>query len=244
MRRLTSLAAAAAFIVAANANAQNVPVYENTINYTGFAYANAGSGVIGTNNVITTLVADDINFNSPAINFNVVGFKFSVANFNGTAVSARPRLRFYNNDGSGGGPGTFITQVNFGAISFGSGVTVFTVTGVNFNVDGTFWAGITFDNNSGATGATQAQMDNLGQGIFNPPVLGSSQDLFFKTSTFGDFASSNPAGGFFFFNGNPVANFGFQFIIQVPEPSTFLMVGALLPVAGLWMHRRRRALAA
>jgi hypothetical protein len=33
---------------------------------------------------------------------------------------------------------------------------------------GTFWAGITFDDNNGTTGATLVQLDNLGKGVFRP----------------------------------------------------------------------------
>ena len=54
------------------------------------------------------------------------------------------------------------------------------------------WAGIAFDNNGGATGATAAQLDNLAQGIFSPPDLGTSADQYFVTTAAGSFAVGQP----------------------------------------------------
>ena len=239
MLRFTAVAVFAALACfSSRADAQAI-YYSNTTNFTGQGFANGGGGLIGSN-TITRLVADDINFGGTAVPYTILGFQFSVANFNTTTVNARPRVRFYNDDGTGSGPGTLIAGFSFAPITFAAGPTVqvFNATGVNFTVDGSFWAGITFDDSNGTTGATLAQLNNLGQGIFNPPTVGSSTDIFFQTTANGDFFLSNPTGGFFNFGGNPVANFGWQFTIQsVPEPSALMLIGAVVPA--FWLRRRR-----
>jgi len=136
--------------------------------------------------------------------------KYTVANFNSSSVSARPLLRFYQSDGSGGTPGTLILALTVNPMTFApNSVAVFTANllpGQLVVPTSFFWAGITFDDNFGTTGATLAQLNNLGQGIYNPPTVGSSDDQFFATSSAGSFASNNPPGGMFNFGGNPLAN--------------------------------------
>jgi hypothetical protein len=238
VRFIKLLTACAALAVSTAASAQSV-TYNNLTTLTA-GYSNGGS-VNLSGNMATTMVADDISIASPTTS-NMTAFAFSVVSFNPTPVSARPLIRFYNNDGAGGGPGTFIGGFNFNAISFpgSGGVQTF-----SFNlttpllIDGTFWAAMTFDNNGGATGATQAQMDQLGQGLFNPPSVGSSLDVFWQSTAAGTFAGgNNPAGGFFNFGGTPVANFGWQFTTQpVPEPGVLAMIGGIGAFA---LIRRRR----
>jgi hypothetical protein len=104
---------------------------------------------------------------------------------------------------------------------------------------GTFWIGLTFDNNSGATGATDVQLNNLGMALFNPPTIGTSADTAFETTGAGDFLVNNPAGSTFNFGGNPAANFFFGMsVATVPEPSTFALAG--LGTAALLILRRRK----
>jgi hypothetical protein len=97
--------------------------------------------------------------------------------------------------------------------------------------------GLTFDNNSGATGATATQLNNLGMGLFDPPTIGTSADAMFQTTAAGDFAVNNPAGSLFNFNGNPPANAFFGMSV-VPEPATMTLAG--LGIAGLIIFRRRK----
>ena len=76
----------------------------------------------------------------------------------------------------------------------------------------TFWAGITFDNFNGTTGAAAADLNNLGQGLFDAPTVGSSQDTYFHTTAAGSFFNiANPAGAQANFSGTPVANMGWEF---------------------------------
>lgn len=180
--------------------------------------------------------------------FSINTFTSSVSNLNTVSVSARPRVRFYQGNGTSGGPGTYIKGFNFNPITFGaSSANLFTLTGVTGLLVPTgnmLWAGITYDNNTGGTGATTAQLNTLGQGIFSPPTVGSSQDVFFQTSAAGSFVSNSPPGGFFFFGGTPPGNFGWRFTTQVaavPEPSAFVMLmGCAAAGAGFAIRRRRR----
>jgi len=220
--------------------------YSNITNFTGSAFANGGAAVLSGNG-ITRLQADDINFAAGAAGQLINRFDFNVANLNTTAVSARARVRFYADNA--GAPGTLITGFSFSPISFGANSvgTFFTtlVPASQFTVpaNGKMWAGMTFDNNTGATGATIAQLNNLGQGLFNPPTIGSSADVLFLTTAAGSNFVSNPAGGTLNFGGNPVvANTGWAFTITaapVPEPgSVALLIG--MGVSGLLLRRKVR----
>jgi hypothetical protein len=93
-------------------------------------------------------------------------------------------------------------------------------------------------------GAALAQLNGLGEGIFSPPTLGSSQDVFFATNNAGSFAGNNPAGGLFNFGGNPPANFAWAFSgTPVPEPSALLQgtVACLLLIGVAWGRSVPRA---
>jgi hypothetical protein len=212
--------------------------YSNITNFTGFATTNNGAAA---SSAITRLLADDINLTGSGA---VTGFTFSTVNFNAVAVTARALVRFYDNNGTGGGPGTFLGGLNFNPLTLNaSSVQLWTYNPGTpiFTTDGSFWAGISFDN-TGAT-ATAAQLDNIGQGIFNPPTVGGSADVFFRSTATGSFAANNPTGSLLFFGGNPVANFGWQFT-AVPEPGTVGLGGAAFAAAAAWRWLRRRAIAA
>lgn len=199
-------------------------IYSNVTTFSGSSFANGGAANQGGNE-ISRLVADDTTFTTlPGVS-NVTGFKFTVANLNAVAVSARPRVRFYRADGPSLGaglpnaPGTYIAGYSFNPISFpASTVQIFTagpVAGFAVVAGGTetIWCGITFDNNTGASGATQAQINNLAQGIYNPVDLGSSVDVMFQTTAAGSFTANSPAGSGFNFGGTPVANFGWELTV-------------------------------
>ncbi len=223
--------------------------YDNTVNFLGQVFLNGGAAV-QTGNTITRLAADDITVAGGFAGQAVRRFEFSVANQDAATVSARPRVRFYQDNA--GVPGTYITGYSFNPIAFPAGVSVlystFTAAAPAFTIpaSGVFWAGITFDNNTGGTGATLAQMNNFGQGIFNPPTPGSSADLFFLTTAAGSFNVNAPAGALSNFSGNPVANFGWAFAscvatgltpgslsngnVNLPYNATFTQTGGVAPV--------------
>ena len=91
--------------------------------------------------------------------------------------------------------------------------------GFTVPANGFFWAGITFDNNGGTSGATAAQLNEFGQQLVSPPTIGSSQDVYFQSSMGGVIPGSNPAGGLHSFGGNPPADFGWQFFALHPFQS-------------------------
>ena len=232
--------AASALSFLSTADAQTV-VYSNISNFTGQAYSNGGvTSDTGTRQ--TVLVADDLTYDPALALNNVTQFRFTLANLNSTQQALTPSVRFYNSDGANGGPGTLLAGFNFGAVT----VNANSISTLTFNVpaanqfllpaSGTMWAGVYFSSGS----QTAAVMNNFGQGIFNPPTIGSSADRVFFGSTPGTYTTSNPAGTIGNFGGTPVANLGWQ-VTVVPEPSTvaFAVFGVGLLVAGQRFTRIR-----
>ncbi len=76
--------------------AQSTVIYDNTSTFKNTGTANGSATLIGSNTT-TALIADDIKFTVPA-GTQIDGFTFSVANFNGVVVSARPVVRFYTDN--------------------------------------------------------------------------------------------------------------------------------------------------
>ncbi len=237
LRHNLTIWAAMALASFASASAQELFVYDNVVNFGGQFYANGGAAN-QSGNTITTLVADDITPIPGYAGQTISNIYFSVVNGNAAAVSARPRLRIYDSTGTGGGPGTILAAFSFNPISFGANsANIFYFNPGGLTVpSGTFWMGLTFDDNGGATGATLAQMNNLGMAFFNPPTVGTSADIFFQTTSAGSFNANNPAGTLANFGGNPPANFGFG-VSVVPEPSTLVL--AALGLGALTIFRRR-----
>jgi Secretion system C-terminal sorting domain len=197
-------------------------LYSNVTTFEGNAFVNAGA-TLQSGNTITTLLADSLGLvGTPP--FTIGSFTFSVANFDAADVTARPRIRFYNADGPAGSPGTLITGISFSPILFATGAIQLFDTGplaTTFPVTSNgIWAGMTFDDNTGTTGATAAQLNNLGQGFFNPVDKGSSTDDLFQTDTAGSFLGDNPTGSIGNLGGTPVANFGWEIISALPLPVT------------------------
>ena len=236
---LAMMSFAALSLVTLVASADAV-VYSNTTTFTGFAYSNGGAALQGTN-TITRAVFDDLSFNPGVFNQNMRTFTFSVSNLNAVNVSARARVRFYADNANA--PGTLLAAFSFAPISFTAGsVGLFTTAPANYfnlGLNSKIWAGISFDNNSGGTGATLAQLNNLGQGIFNPPTKGSSANAFFQSTAAGVFGN-NPAGSLLNnpFGGNPVGNFGWAFTSSVQEPGSAGLICFGLMAMGLVRRRR------
>jgi hypothetical protein len=243
MRRVTFFAGVVFVAAAASASGQ-VIVYSNTATQGAQAFQNGGA-VNQSGNTITRYVADDITPIAGAAGQSVTQFTLSVANLNTTPVTARPRIRFFLPDGPGQAPGTGLATLNFAPATFaGSSISLIvsgTLSPGQFVIPSSpfFWAGVVFDDNGGTTGATQAQLNLLGQGAFNPPTVGSSVDIFFLSTAAG-VPGDNPGGNLQNFGGNPVANFGWQFqVAAVPEPGTLMLLVGPSAIA-LLAHVRRR----
>lgn len=242
VRTITAIAVLSIFVAPARAD---VITYSDLTNFTGQAFSN-GNATNQAGNTITNMVADHINFASFGGQL-LTQCVFTVSNLNASTVGARPRIRFYDDDGAAGAPGTNFFSVTFNAIGFAAN----SVNSFNFNpqgvlpgltspADGSFWVGITFDNNTGATGATATQLNNLGQGLFDPPTVGTSEDTIFISSTAGVFGS-NPPGSVLSspFSAAPNANFGWQFQ-AVPEPGSMTLLGIAV-AGGLYRIRRKKS---
>lgn len=229
-------------IAAAKLTSADVIVYNNTTNFTGQAVTQGGATTANGN--VTNMFADDLMLIAGAVGQSVTQFSFSVYNSDPTVdISARARVRFFATDGSGGGPGTLLAAISFNPFSFTHNQVTTLSTGplgaLSFTLPAsstTIWAGVFFDNAGGAT-ATTAQLNELGQGFFNPPTVGSSQDRYFATSG-GGVPGANPAGTITNFGGAPVANFGWQIqTAAVPEPSSLAL--AAFGGVGLLLSARR-----
>ena len=256
MNRCTRLTGAvlfgAALLTGASYAHSQTLIYSDVTTFEGYGYApGSGAATIGGDGV-TLMVADEVSVISPYGGAKVDGFEFSTATFNSTAVTARPIVTFFN-DADGGGPGTFLGGYIFNGITFSSDtVNLFYYDTPNeFTVptDGNIWAAVSYDNDFGATGyATLAQLNELGQGLFYPPTVGSTPNYFFQSNAAGTYATNNAAGGYYYFGGSPYASFGWQFSAPtlVPEPGSVALLSAFLltgvgTLSKLRLKKRARA---
>lgn len=197
-------------------------LYSNVTTYSGSIFSNGDAQSID-GNVMTSLVADSLEFigNPP---YSIGAITFSMSNGNSDVpITIRPKIRIYLPDGTDGAPGTIIAGYTFEPITLAAN-TVQLITGnitalaVNSK---SIWAGLTYDNNSGSGGTTLTQMNLVGQAMFGPPERGSSDDDFFLSDAADPFITDNPAGSpGYSFGGDPVANFGWEFVSDVPLPVT------------------------
>jgi len=210
--------------------------YSNLDTPTGGTFSQGPAATVSGNG-ITRLVADDI---TGIPGGDVIEITFSVANQNAVTVTCRARLRFWSANGTGGLPGTYMGSVGltFPAFSFPPGVTIAAgrlPAGI-FPMPGSkFWAGIAFDNENNTTGATLAQLGNMGQALYDPPTLGSSSDVLFETTSAGSFLGvNNPAGARVSQASGPKVSTGWKFT-DVPysvtvRGNTLQLPNDLLPV--------------
>lgn len=229
------------------------PIYDMDDIAVSGSFLNGGAAV-QSGNTITRMVMDDCTTAAYTYGSFITRLYFSVVNANTVSVAARPRVRFwYDSAQAPGQPGGYYpvgagTGYTFSAITFAASSTnlfyfdpslVSAIPPYPMPLDGTsmtLWMGMVFDNGTGATGATAAQMNLLGQATANPsPTVGSSTTRIFRTTAAGSFfLVNNPAGTVF--NLSAGTNLAWEIVATVPTPSA----AALLGLGGLIAARRRR----
>ena len=226
------------------ATAHATTIYSNLTNFTGSVFPPGGATVVSGSD-FTNMAADDITVAPGYAGSTVTSLTYAIGNTGPSSVTFEVVIGVYDNNGTGGGPGTLLgfmidTSVTLAAASANE-FTVDVNNAALFTVpaNGTFWVGIAFNDAGGTTGATAAQLDDLGPALFNPPTIGTSQDEFFVSTSPG-FPTNNPVGNIVNFGGSPVANFGWSFDAQTPEPGTALLTFlAAIPLAAVLIRRRR-----
>src|SRR5205085_1646934 len=100
---------------------------------------------------------------------------------------------------------------------------IFTIAGGTFLLpSGTFWAGVAFD--SFGSNITAADFGNFGAGVYNPPTIGSSDDLLFVSSGTGLFKTNNPAGSLGVPTAFKTGTFAQDRLLMVPPGYRFSLV--------------------
>ncbi len=215
-----------------------ISAYSNFTNETGWAYLSGGATLVGAN-TITRMVEDDIVPLPAYAGLDVTQFRFTVINFNGVDVTCRLHFRFYAADGPGGLPGTVLWAFDGPGRTFAASTEyLFTklLSAGQFQMPGSpFWAGLSFDDINGTSGATADQLNLMGQVAFGPPTVGSTSDFAFQSDNAGSFDSGFPAGSTFNSIGcvcppapAPVpASFGWEFDVDGATPTHAVSWGRL-----------------
>jgi autotransporter-associated beta strand protein len=217
---------AVSFALAASASAASQDLYNNTTTYLNDGLTNGGTADVGGSNLKTLMLADDITFAAGSVGKPVDGFSFSVRNFNGVSVLARSLVTFYADNGSNA-PGALLGSFSFfQSTEPANGVRIATFYPFGGNLftvpaSGKIWAGLAFDNRMGVTGATAAQLDNLGQGAYGPDTVGSSTANVFVTNAAGDYAVNDPVGHL----ENAGINLGWHLTTPIPGSVTWNLAG-------------------
>jgi hypothetical protein len=201
--------------------------YSNIDNSTGFFASPAGAAAGATK-----VLSDLVTMTAPNLPTKV---SFSVVNNNGVTIAARPRVRFWLPDGAGGAPGTLVGGFSFNPITFAatSASSFFFDASALGVLPANIWVGWLYDNVGTTT--TNAQLNNLGQLLYDAPVIGSSADTDWLSTAAGSNFVASPAGAIRTspFLAAPNANY---YLEIAPTPGTLAMLG----LGGLVATRRRR----
>jgi hypothetical protein len=149
-------------------------VYQNTTTTVG-AFEFNGAATVGTD-----LAANiDINLLTLAAGSageSITSLNFIADNFNAGAIEARPTIYVWAPNGAGGNPGTLLGDFVLPnqTLAAGTDTITYVVTGLlAVPSDMEIWAGIGFDNDSGASPSSAAQLDALGGPTYHPATVGT-----------------------------------------------------------------------
>jgi hypothetical protein len=202
-----------------------VSAYANLTTFVGYSLLNGGvaSNAIDTS---TLFVADDLVPDPSYGGAYLTSVRFTVANDNPDSVTLRVGIRLLNPDGPSGKPGSLIMGIDADGLKFPpltlSVIAVKIPPGVFPMPGGLFWAGMSFDDHGGTWNVTPAQLSNFGQGYFDPPTVGSSQNRLF--------ISSDPFtmdGTIQTRTGQPAYDFGWEFNVDASTPTRVATWGRL-----------------
>ncbi|HYE19980.1 MAG TPA: autotransporter-associated beta strand repeat-containing protein [Tepidisphaeraceae bacterium] len=194
----TGGALAACLAVAAPASGQTA-VYNNLTTYLNNGVANLGADNDGEGGLKTLMIADDLTLAPGSAGKPINSFSFTVRNFHGTSLTARTRVTIYADNGANA-PGQLLHNTTFAPDTHApASIQTFTFPaqqGIFFNVpaSGKIWVGMAFDNRLGMLPITADQLDQLGQGAYGPPTIGSSANTVFISNAVGNYQVDNPVG--------------------------------------------------
>lgn len=213
--------------IAQTGSPRGTVVYDCTTTRTGYGFAGNPGTWIGDDLIMTTGgILDDVSFSiynsyNTGVNSSLDFVSSDLLFFDTTAGTYLGGVTFSNIDlftANGGVP----LAPGYAVLLHATGLS-----GLGINLTSSIIAVEVLYNQS-----SQGTFTGMGQLMFTPPTVGSSLDRFYLDNTVATPAGTNV--GFYFFSGNPVANFYWE-VGVVPEPASF----GLLALGALALIRRR-----